>query len=125
MEDALRKRKANDERVKKLEKIKTDEFKRKRIGLKRKREIEQELRKQWIQEQETSHGYGDDELDVEADDDEGNSHLITTVTGPDDVSVVTSKKTCKCGSNKHLRTSHLECPLRRKISDKGNAKCQV
>ena len=60
MEEALRK--ANDERAKKLEKLKTDEFKMKR-------EIEQEVRKQWLQEQETSHGYGNDELDFEAHDD--------------------------------------------------------
>ena len=78
----------------------------KRIALKRKREIEQEVRKQWLQEQETSHGYrdDDDELDVEAhDDNEGASDLLsqTTVTGPDDASVVTNKKTCKCGSTDH------------------------
>ena len=116
MEEALKK--ANGERAKKLEKLKTDESKGKRIALKRKREIEQEVRKQWLQEQETSHGHGDDddELDVEADDDnEGVSDLLsqTTVTGPDDASVVTNKKMCKCCSTEHLRTSHLECPLRK------------
>ena len=91
-------------------------LKKKRIALKRKREIEQEVRKRWLQEQETSHGYGnDDELDFEAHDDDvqGGSDLLsqTTVTGPDGASVVTSKKTCKCGSTKHLRTSHSDCPL--------------
>ena len=103
MEDALRK--TNDERAKK-------------INLKEKEKKERNrTRSKEAMVTGTSHGYGDDELDVEADDDEGASDLIslTTVTGLD-VSVATSKKTCKCGSNKHLRTSHLECPLRK---DKG------
>ena len=113
MEEALRK--ANDERAKKLEKLKTDEFKKKRIALKRKKEIEQEVRKQWLQEQETSHGYGNDD-EAHDDDDatvQGGSDLLsqTTVTGPDGGSVVTSKKTCKCGSTEYLRTSHHECPI--------------
>ena len=110
MEEALKK--ANEERAKKLEKIKTDEYKK----MKRKREIEQEVRKQWLQEQETSHGYGDnDELDVEShNDDRSASDLMsqTTVTGVD-ASVVTNKKKCKCGSTIHLRTSHSDCPLRK------------
>ena len=137
MEKALRK--ANDERAKKLEKLKTDEFKKNRIALKRKREIEQEVRKQWLQEQETSHAYGDDdELDIEThDDDEGASDLLsqTMFAGPDGASVVTNKKThlrtshsegedkqvsdtsnaerksCKCGSTEHLRTNHHDCPF--------------
>ena len=130
MEEALRK--ANDERAKKLEKLKTDEFKKKQITLKRKREIEQAVRKQWLQEQETSHGYGnDDELDCEAQDDDvqGGSDLLsqTTVTGPDGASVVTSKKTCKCGSTKYLRTSHRDCPLwkDKQVSDTSNAENEV
>ena len=90
--------------------------------------LEQEVRKQWLQEQETSHGYSnDDELDFEAHDDDvqGGSDLLsqTTVTGPDGASVVTSKKTCKCGSTKHLRTSHSDCPLwkDKQVSDTSNA----
>ena len=95
-------------------------LKKERIGLKRKREIEQEVRKQWLQEQETSHGYGDnDELDVETqNDNEGAGDLLSQTAGPDDASVVTSKKICKCGSTKHLRTSHSECPYKQD-SDKG------
>ena len=94
--------------------------------------LEQEVRKQWLQEQETSHGYGnDDELDFEAQDDDvqGGSDLLsqTTVTGPDGASVVTSKKTCKCGSTKHLRTSHSDCPLwkDKQVSDTSNAENEV
>ena len=74
--------------------------------------------------QEISHGYGDDELDVEAHDDEGASDLISLTTGAGlDVSVVMSKKTCKCRFTKHLSTSHSECPLRKdkQVSDKSNA----
>ena len=91
------------------------------------REIEQEVRKQWLQEQETSHGYGDnDELDVEThDDDQNASDLLsqTTFAGPDGASFVTNKKTCKCGSSKHLCTNHSDCPLRKdkQLSDASNA----
>ena len=99
---------------KSLKKLKL--MKKKRIGLKRKREIEQEVRKQWLQEQETSHGYEDnDELDVESHNDHRSACDLmsqTTVTGVD-ASVVTNKKKCKCGSTIHLRTSHSDCPLRK------------
>lgn len=90
------------------------------------KEIEQEVRKQWLQEQETSHGYDNDELDFEAQDDDGqvDSDLLSqiTVTGPDSASVVTSKKACKCDSTKHLRTSHSDCPLwkDKQVSDTNN-----
>ena len=83
MEEALTK--ANDDRAKKLQNLINDESK-KRIGLKRKREIEQEVRKQWLQEQETNM--------------EMLKHMRmkvlsqTAFAGLDDASVVTSKKTC-------------------------------
>ena len=65
-------------------KLKTDEFKKKLRNRTR--------RKQWLREQETSNGYGDDdELDIEAHD---ASDILsqTTVTGSDNAAVLTSKK---------------------------------
>ena len=47
------------------------------------------------------------------DEHEGASDSQTTFAGPDGASVVTIKKTCKCGSSKHLRTSYSQCPLRK------------
>ena len=66
------------------------------------------------------------------DDNQGTSDLLlkTTVTGPDGASVLASNKTCKCGSTKHLRTRHTDCPLRKdkqvsdtSIAEKQSRKC--
>ena len=65
--------------------------------------------------------------DVQAhDENEGASDILsqTTVTGPDGASVVTSKKTCKCSSTKHLRTSHSDCPLRKDKQDSDKSKAE-
>ena len=123
MEEALKK--ANEDRTKKLQNLQSEESKKAaRIALKRRREIEQEVRKQWLQEQEVVHNYGDDdfdELEMEAFDGQKASDLLSQaiVVGALGDSVVSSKKTCKCGSGSHLRTSHLECPLNKnnQVSD--------
>ena len=114
MEEALKN--ANEGRTKQLQKLQSEESKKARIALKRRREIEQEVRKQWLREQEVVHNYGDDDLDeleMEAPDGKQVIDLLsqTTVVGAVGDSVVSSKKTCKYGSVSHLRTSHLECPL--------------
>ena len=71
--------------------------------MKRRREIEQEVRKQWLREQEVGHNYGDDddldELNIEAHDDQQASDVLslTTVVGGSSAAVVSSKKSCQCG----------------------------
>ena len=119
MQEALEK--ANQVRKKKLDKLKDDEAKKKRIKWKNARDLEQEERKQWARQQAIRHDYGqegEDDLEieaVEADDDHsidardllGNS----SVSGPESSVVVASRKMCKCGSSTHLQTSHRHCPM--------------
>ena len=120
---------ANEDRTKKLQKLRSEESKTARITLKRRREIEQEVRKQWLREQEVGHNYGDDddldELNIEAHDGQQASDLLslTTIVGGSSAAVVSSKKSCQCGSSTHLRTSHLECPLNKinQVSDSSKA----
>ena len=91
--------------------------------MKRRREIEQEVRKQ-----EVVHNYGDDDLDeleMQVPDGKKVIDLLSqTTVGAVGVSVVSSKKTCKCGSVSHLRTSHLECPLSKNQVSNSKRSCK-
>ena len=128
MQEALEQ--ANKNRKKKLEKLRSEESKKKRIKWKNARDLEQEERKRWAKQQEIRHDYGvedgedDVEVDVEVDDSTGARELrsSSSVSGPDRAVIIASKKRCKCGSNTHLRTSHRECPMNKsKIHDDDNA----
>ena len=112
MKEALTK--ANESRTKKLECLKTEKSKKLRIALKQKREVEQEVRKQWLKEQGVNHGYGEELLDLETEgDDETATNLLseTTFLGIEGGSIVASRRYWKCGSTDHLRTSSSHCPL--------------
>ena len=114
MQEALEQ--ANKTRMKKLEKLRSEESKKKRIKWKNTRDLEQEERKRWAKQQETKHDYGDEdgENDLEVDDDSaGVRDLLSSssVSGPDRKVIISNKKRCKCGSTTHLRTSHRECPM--------------
>ena len=113
MQEALEQ--ANKDRKKKLEKLRSEESKKKRIKWKNARDLEQEERKRWVKRQEIRHDYGeeDGEDDPEVDDSAGARELISnsSVSGPNRAVIIASKKKCKCGSATHLRTSHRECPM--------------
>ena len=106
---------ANKNRKKKLEKLRSEESKKKRIKWKNARDLEQE-RKRWARQQEIRHGYGeeDGEDDLEVNDSTGARELLSSssVSGPDRAVIIASKKKrCKCGSTTNLRTSHRDCPM--------------
>ena len=113
MQEALEQ--ANKNRKKKLEKLRSEESKKKRIKWKNARDLEQEERKRWVKQQEIRHDYGeeDGEDDLEVDSVGGARELLgsSSVSGPDSAVIIASKKKCKCGSTTHLRTSHRECPM--------------
>ena len=114
MQEALEQ--ANKNRKKKLEKLRSEESKKKRIKWKNARDLEQEERKRWVKQQEIRHDYGEEdggEDDVEVDSVGGARELLgsSSVSGPDSAVIIASKKKCKCGSTSHLRTSHRECPM--------------
>ena len=113
MQEALEQ--ANKNRKMKLEKLRSEESKKKRIKWKNARDLEQEERKRWVKQQEIRHDYGeeDGEDDPEVDDSTGARELLgsSSVSGPDRAVIIASKKKCKCGSTTHLRTSHRECPM--------------
>ena len=113
MQEALEQ--ANTTRKKKLEKLRSEESKKKRIKWKNARDLEQEERKRWVKQQEIRHDYGeeDGEDDPEVDDSAGARELLgnSSVSGPDRAVIIASKKKCKCGSTTHLPTSHRECPM--------------
>ena len=113
MQEALEQ--ASKDRKKKLEKLRSEESKKKRIKWKNARDLEQQERKRWVKQQEIRHDYGeeDGEDDPEVGDSAGARDLLgsSSVSGPDRAVIIASKKKCKCGSTTHLRTSHRECPM--------------
>ena len=111
MQEALEQ--ANKTRKKKLEKLRCEESKKKRIKWKNARDLEQEERKRWAKQQEIKHDYGEED-DLEVDDDSTNVKDLldsSSVSRPDKTIIIASKKRCKCGSPTHLRTSHRQCPM--------------
>ena len=118
MQEALEQ--ANKNRKKKLEKLRSEESKKKRIKWKNARDLEQEERKRWVKRQEIRHDYGEEDVedDLEVNDSAGARELLSrsSVSGPDRAVIIASKKKCKCGSTTHLRTSHRECPMNKSKS---------
>ena len=108
--------KATQERMKELEKKKTDEAKQKRVSHKIAHSEDQEERKRWVKRQAILHTYG-----VEDDDDGGEEDRTLVqeaerILGGEETVIVSGRK-CRCGSTTHQRTSSRLCPL-----DKSNAK---
>lgn len=112
-------RKATQERMKELEKKKTDKAKQKRISHKIARAEDQEERKKWVKRQAICHTYGADE---EGDDgNEEDRSLVqeaeSILRGEEEDTTIVSGRKCRCGSASHQRTSSRLCPL-----NKSNAK---
>ena len=117
--EALQKEVAD--RMKEVEKGKTDHKKGIRIQMKVARAEEQEARKKWVKRQALQHTYGQDDDDV--DEETVDPALVeaareaTRGTQEDNGDVVhISGKSCRCGSKQHKRTSHSSCPLNPKNS---------
>jgi len=99
-----------------------DETKKLRIRRKQARVEENEERKRWVRQQLVQHTYGDaEEYGDQADDDEAEAAGIMVKenqgTSAEVVVVGTvagATQCCKCGSSKHKRTSHKDCPLKKK-----------
>ena len=115
--EALQKEVAD--RMKEVEKGKTDHKKGIRIQMKVARAEEQEARKKWVKRQALQHSYGqdDDDVDEEAVDpalvEAAREATRGTQENNGDV-VHISGKSCRCGSKQHKRTSHSSCPLNQK-----------
>ena len=114
--DALQK--AAVDRMKEIEKGKTDHRKKTRIQMKVARAEDQEARKKWVKQQAVCHTYGNDQEDDNAEEDEVDPVLIVAARtameeteGDDEAILVISGRTCRCGSKTHKRVSHSGCTL--------------
>ena len=98
----------NQQRKVALDKLKTDEAKRKRLQLKMKRTKESQIRKAW------SKKHGHDTYGDEAEDIEHDHSLINRGKKRQKAS---EGKCAACGSTTHRRSNHKDCPFnkRRKI----------
>ena len=110
--------KAAVDRMKEIEKGKTDHRKKTRIQMKVDRAEDQEARKKWVKQQAVRHTYGNDQEDDDAEEDEVDPALIVASraameeTAEDDGAIlVISGRTCRCGSKTHRRVCHSDCPL--------------
>ena len=110
--------KAAVDRMKEIEKGKTDHRKKTRIQMKVDRAEDQEARKKWVKQHAVRHTYGNDQEDDDAEEDEVDPALIVAAraameeTEEDDGAIlVISGRTCRCGSKTHKRVSHSDCPL--------------
>lgn len=100
-----------------LEKRKTEEYKKNRISQKVARSEEQEERKKWGKRQAIEHSYGaEDDVDAENEDRKLVQEAQVILGDEIDGSILCGRK-CKCGSLRHLRTSHCLCPLNKKNSN--------
>ena len=93
--------KAAVDRMKEIEKGKTDHRKKTRIQLKVARAKDQEARKKWVKQQAVHHTYGNDQEDDDAEEDEVDPALIVAArvameeTEEDDGAIlVISGRTC-------------------------------
>lgn len=104
------------DRMKEVEKGKTDHKKRIRIQMKVARAEEQEARKKWVKRQALQHTYGqEDNVDEEEAVDPTLIEAVEeAIRGTQDNNgdvVHISGKSCRCGSKQHKRTSHSLCRL--------------
>lgn len=105
------------ERMKEVQRGKTDHKKKVRIQMKVARAEEQEARKKWVKRQAVQHTYGQEE-ELGEDDEAEDPALIEAArealrgaqesTGD---TVHISGRSCRCGSKQHKRTTHSSCPL--------------
>ena len=106
---------ANRQKLKALERIKTDTAKCRRIALKQARREEHEARKQWVKSQAIQHDYGSSDEECVSDQ-EADGLLSSDDSVADGVIVTCSVSKCKCGSVTHKRTNHRDCPLNKQGS---------
>lgn len=120
----------NENRMKRLERKKTEAGKRKRVQHKINRTEEQTLRcsfwKKYVQRLQIRHSYGDNDDEEEPLSEETAVHVtqaalaggtapalpvLVNVPAPNGAQVEIGGKRCKwCGSSSHLRKSHRDCP---------------
>lgn len=113
--EALQKEVAD--RMKEVQRGKTDHKKKVRINMKVARAEEQEARKKWVKRQALQHTYGQEE--ESADEEEAidpaliqaAATVIRAVEDSNGDMLHISGKSCRCGSTQHKRTSHSQCPL--------------
>ena len=108
-------RKEVEDRMKKIQRGKTDQKKKTRIKMKVARAEDQEARKKWVKRQAVQHTYGN-KVDEEDDDVDANfvaaaREITRGVEGDDGAILAISGRGCKCGSNTHKRNSHSAYPL--------------
>ena len=112
--EALQKEVAD--RMKEVQRGKTDQKKKVRIQMKVARAEEQEARKKWVRRQALQHTYGEEEDEIDGEDAvdpaliEAAGELIRGAQDNGDI-VHISGRSCRCGSKQHKRTSHSSCPL--------------
>lgn len=103
-----------EDRMKEVDKGKTDHKKGIRIQMKVARAEEQEARKKWVKRQALQHSYGqNDDVDDEAVDPSlvEAAREATRGTQENNGDVVhISGKSCRSGSKQHKHTSHSSCP---------------
>lgn len=102
--------KASKERMKELEKKKTDQAKQKRVSHKIARSEDQEERKKWVKRQAILHTYGAEDEDDGSEEDRTLIQEAERIMGGEETEIVSGRK-CRCGSTTHLRTSSRLCPL--------------
>ena len=113
--DALQK--AVVDRMKEIEKGKTDHKKKTRIRMKVARAEDQEARKKWVKRQAVEHTYGAEADDAHVDEDVDPDLIVAAreaieaAESNDGATVIISGQTCRCGSKTHKRVSHSDCPL--------------
>ena len=101
------------DRAAELNKQQTEARKQQRINMKVARTEDQEARKKWVKQQAVRHTYGGDSEDEGDDDGQLVSDVNEILGNKDDLLVVSGRK-CRCGSTRHQRTSHKDCPLNKK-----------
>ena len=96
-----------------LNKQQTEARKQQQIRMKVARTEDQEERKKLVKQQAVRHTYGGDSKDEGDDDGQLVSDVNEILGNKDDLLVVRGRK-CRCGSTRHQRTSHKDCPLNKK-----------
>jgi len=102
--------KATQERMKELEKKKTDGTKQKRVSQKIARAEDQEERKKWVKRQAILHTYGVEDEEDDSGEDRTLVQQAQRMVGGEETVIVSGRK-CRCGSTTHQRTSSRLCPL--------------
>ena len=98
--------KTNETRKKKLGRKSSDAGRKRRTALKISRAERQEECKAYVEAQAIIHTYGSDDSGS-SDEEEGNAPSASTTEN-------SATKRCRCGSTTHRRTSHRDCPLKKR-----------